>query len=38
MEFVSEAFGHHDIRTTQNYFAGFESENKKALMEKLMEF
>lgn len=38
MEFVGEALSHSNIKTTQGYFAGFEEENKKELMEKLMEF
>ena len=38
MEFVSEALGHTDLKTTQSYFAGFEDENKKEVMENLMDF
>ena len=38
MEFVSEAFTHSSMKTTQGYFAGFEEASKKDLMEKLMEF
>ena len=38
MEFVSEAFNHHDLKTTQNYFAGFEDEQKKEIADKLMDF
>ena len=38
MEFVSEAFTHSSMKTTQGYFAGFEENNKKELMEKLLEF
>lgn len=38
MEFVSEAFTHSSMKTTQGYFAGFEENNKKELMEKLMDF
>jgi len=38
MEFVSEALGHSDTKTTMNYFAGFESNEKKTLIEKLMKF
>jgi len=38
MEFVSEALGHNNMKTTQGYFAGFEAKDKKKLMEKLMKF
>jgi integrase len=38
MEFVSEALSHNDLKTTQGYFSGFEDEDKKELMEKLMKF
>ena len=38
MEFVSEALNHHDMKTTQGYFAGFEEESKKEMAEKLMNF
>jgi site-specific recombinase XerD len=38
MEFVSESLNHSNLRTTQGYFAGFESEAKKELMKNLMIF
>jgi len=38
MEFVKEAFGHQNITTTQNYFAGFEDEAKKSIVENLLKF
>jgi site-specific recombinase XerD len=38
MEFVSEALNHSDLKTTQNYFAGFEDADKKELMKKMMSF
>lgn len=38
MEFVREAFGHQNITTTQNYFAGFEDETKKQIVESLLNF
>lgn len=38
MEFVSEAFDHGDLRTTKNYFAGFEEETKKELSKSIMDF
>lgn len=38
MEFVSEALGHKDLKTTQDYFQGFEDETKKEIAEKLLNF
>jgi site-specific recombinase XerD len=38
MEFVMEALSHNNLKTTQNYFAGFEETDKRELMEKLMNF
>lgn len=38
MEFVSEALNHSDLKTTQNYFAGFTEEAKKEIMNTIMEF
>jgi len=38
MELVSEALNHHDLKVTQNYFAGFEDEQKKDLARKLTDF
>jgi site-specific recombinase XerD len=38
IELISEALGHTDIKTTQNYFDGFTSEVKKELSKKLLEF
>jgi site-specific recombinase XerD len=38
MEFVSEALNHNNLKTTQNYFAGFEEEDKLAIANKLMDF
>jgi len=38
MEFVSEAFTHGDMATTQEYFKGFEDKTKKELMDKMMDF
>ncbi len=37
MEFVSEALSHRDLKTTQNYFAGFEEESKREMMKKITE-
>ena len=38
MEFVQESLGHEDLKTTMNYFAGFDDEFKKEFAEKLMDF
>lgn len=38
LEFVSEALSHSNLKTTQSYFAGFESEKKREISNKLMEF
>lgn len=38
MEFVGEALSHSNVKTTQNYFAGFEESDKKELMKKMMAF
>jgi site-specific recombinase XerD len=38
MEFVSEALNHKDMKTTQNYFAGFDDETKREFANKMMEF
>ena len=38
LEFVSEALSHSNLKTTQGYFAGFESEKKREISRKLMEF
>lgn len=38
MEFVSEALNHSDVKTTQNYFAGFAEESKREIMNTLMDF
>ncbi len=38
MEFVSEALSHNNLKTTQNYFAGFDDKDKKEFMQKMMEF
>ncbi|MDD4156439.1 MAG: tyrosine-type recombinase/integrase [Candidatus Cloacimonetes bacterium] len=37
MEFVSEALSHSNLKTTQNYFAGFADEAKKDISNKLMD-
>jgi site-specific recombinase XerD len=38
MEFVSEALGHSDLKTTKNYFAGFEDKTKKEILEGITDF
>ncbi|MBM3919494.1 MAG: integrase [Sphingomonadales bacterium] len=38
MELVSESLGHGNIRTTQGYFAGFDSDTKRELADSLMDF
>lgn len=38
MEFISDALNHSDLRTTQNYMAGFEDDVKKEFSDKLMDF
>ena len=38
MEFISEALGHNNQKTTKNYFAGFADETKKEFAKNLMDF
>lgn len=38
MEFIQESLGHGNISTTQNYFAGFDSETKREFANTLMNF
>jgi len=38
MELVSEQLGHADLKTTQNYFSGFEDDSIEDLTKKLMTF
>jgi len=38
MEYVSEALGHSDLKTTKNYFAGFEDKTKKEVLEGIIDF
>lgn len=38
MEFISEALNHSNLKTTKNYFAGFEDEKKKEFANNLMDF
>lgn len=38
MEFMRESLGHKDMKTTQNYFAGFDDETKKEFANDLMKF
>jgi site-specific recombinase XerD len=38
LEFVSEALGHSDLKTTKNYFAGFEDKTKKEILDDITDF
>ena len=38
IEFVGEALGHADIKTTMNYFKGFEKESKQKISNILLDF
>jgi len=38
MEFMRESLGHSDMKTTLNYFAGFDDEAKKELAAAIMDF
>jgi len=38
LEAVQEALGHKNIKTTQNYFAGFDEEAKREFAQKIMDF
>jgi len=38
IEFVGEALGHTDIKTTMNYFKGFEQDSKKKITDLLLDF
>lgn len=38
MEFIQESLGHQNMKTTQNYFAGFDNNAKKVFANKLMDF
>lgn len=38
MEFIQESLGHGNLTTTQNYFAGFDSDTKKEFANTLMDF
>ena len=37
-EFISEALGHSNVRTTQNYLAGFEDDSKREIVKALTAF
>jgi site-specific recombinase XerD len=37
MEFVQEHLGHGNIKTTQNYFAGYDNDTKKEFAHKIMD-
>jgi site-specific recombinase XerD len=38
MEYIQESLGHNSLKTTQQYFAGFDNDTKKEFGEKLMDF
>ena len=38
MEFVQESLGHNDLKTTMNYWGGFEDGVKREIADKLMDF
>lgn len=38
MEFIQESLGHGNLKTTQNYFAGFDSETKQEFSNTIMNF
>ena len=38
LEFMREALGHSDLKTTQTYFAGFTNETKKQFANSLFDF
>jgi len=38
MEFAQEHLGHSNLKTTQNYFAGFDTETKKEFANRIMNF
>jgi integrase/recombinase XerD len=38
MEFMRESLGHSDMKTTLNYFAGFDDESKRKLANTIMDF
>ncbi|QQM28088.1 site-specific integrase [Elizabethkingia sp. M8] len=38
IEYVGEAIGHTDIKTTMNYFSGFEDQAKRDISHKLLDF
>ncbi len=38
MEFIQESLGHQDMKTTMNYWGGFEESVKRDISEKIMDF
>jgi integrase/recombinase XerD len=38
MEFMQESLGHKDLKTTENYFAGFENDVKREFANNVMDF
>jgi integrase/recombinase XerD len=38
LEFIQESLGHQDMKTTMNYWGGFEESVKRSISEKIMDF
>jgi integrase/recombinase XerD len=38
MEFIQDSLGHKDMKTTMNYWDGFEESVKRDISEKIMDF
>ena len=38
MEFIQESLGHNDLKTTMNYWSGFDDSVKREVSDKLMDF
>lgn len=38
LEFIQESLGHNNIKTTQQYFAGFDNDTKREFSESIMKF
>ncbi|MBK6526241.1 MAG: tyrosine-type recombinase/integrase [Crocinitomicaceae bacterium] len=38
LEFIQESLGHENLKTTQIYFAGFDSDTKREFAQHLMDF
>ena len=38
MEFIQDSLGHRDMKTTMNYWGGFEESVKRDISDKIMDF